>query len=68
MCVVFCRREGYVPSNYVKRVGQTMDGEEWFFPTLSRTRAEDILKEEVCVCVHVCAVCVCVHMCVRAIL
>jgi hypothetical protein len=40
-------REGYVPSNYVKKVGQTMEGEEWFFPTLSRTRAEDILKEEV---------------------
>ncbi|CAI8051711.1 Tyrosine-protein kinase BTK, partial [Geodia barretti] len=39
-------REGYVPSNYVKKVGQTMEGEEWFFPTLSRTRAEDILKEE----------------------
>ena len=47
-CVVFLyRREGYVPSNYVKKVGQTMEGEEWFFPTLSRTRAEDILKEEV---------------------
>ena len=50
-----CRREGYVPSNYVKRVGVTMEGEEWFFPSLSRTRAEDILKEEVCVCMHVCA-------------
>ena len=24
-----------------------MEGEEWFFPTLSRTRAEDILKDEV---------------------
>ena len=46
------RREGYVPSNYVRKVGQTMEGEEWFFPTLSRTRAEDILKEEVCVCVQ----------------
>jgi hypothetical protein len=45
LCIL-CRREGYVPSNYVKRVGQTMEGEEWFFPTLSRTRAEDILKEE----------------------
>jgi hypothetical protein len=43
-------REGYVPSNYVKKVGQTMEGEEWFFPTLSRTRAEDILKEEVRQC------------------
>ena len=34
-------------------MGQTLEGEEWFFPTLSRTRAEDILKEEVCVCVCV---------------
>ena len=39
-------REGYIPSNYVKKVGQTMEGEDWFFPTLSRTRAEDILKDE----------------------
>ena len=33
-------------------MGQTLEGEEWFFPTLSRTRAEDILKEEVCGIIH----------------
>lgn len=37
-------RDGYIPSNYVKRVG--LDSEEWFFPTLSRARAENILKQE----------------------
>ena len=52
-----CRREGYIPSNYVKPVTVTvkMEEEEWFFPNLSRTRTEDILKEEVCVCVCGCA-------------
>ncbi|XP_064404911.1 tyrosine-protein kinase BTK-like [Halichondria panicea] len=36
--------EGYIPSNYVKKMG--LDSEEWFFPQLSRTRAENILKGE----------------------
>jgi tyrosine-protein kinase Tec len=37
-------QEGYVPSNYVKKIG--METEDWFFPELTRTRAEQILKEE----------------------
>lgn len=36
--------EGYIPSNYVKKAG--LDSEEWFFPSVSRTRAENILKSE----------------------
>lgn len=36
--------EGFVPSNYVKKVG--LESEEWYFPNLSRARAENILKSE----------------------
>ena len=52
-CYMLCRKEGYVPSNFVEPVTVNVEEEEWFFPNLSRTRAEDILKEEVCVCVCV---------------
>ena len=45
-CII-CRRKGYVPSNYVKPVTVKMEAEEWFFSSLSRARAENILKEEV---------------------
>ena len=37
-------REGFVPSNYVRKAG--LESEDWFFPNLSRARAEGMLKEE----------------------
>eukprot|EP00731_Ephydatia_muelleri_P030665 Em0022g179a len=35
-------REGFVPSNYVRKAG--LESEDWFFPNLSRARAEGCLK------------------------